>query len=188
MSRPARVITIVLSVIFLLFAAGVYFFYYFFRSFAPPKITITTTYISTNRSFTNGIGIEKIQVDSMGERYPVKYTVVYSTSCNLKRPTNKPSKGPHKINFNKPGKYSWDEDTTQISYVHEGLAGRSLNERAIAWWLNKYGEHQLCPLKFERQQWYFFTVGDPRVTGLFFYIDETGKEHQYFLSSGVSPI
>jgi hypothetical protein len=55
-------------------------------------------------------------------------------------------------------------------------------------WLNKFGKHPTCPIVFEQGQWYFITVGDPQVTGIFFYIDSTGKELQYFLASGVSPI
>jgi hypothetical protein len=43
-------------------------------------------------------------------------------------------------------------------------------------------------MKFDKEQWYFITIGDPQVTGIFFYIDNLGKEHQYFLASGVSPI
>jgi len=45
-----------------------------------------------------------------------------------------------------------------------------------------------CPIELEKEQWYFFRLGDPQVTGIFFYIDKIGKEHQYFLASGVSPI
>jgi hypothetical protein len=56
------------------------------------------------------------------------------------------------------------------------------------WWLNKFGNYPVCPLKFEKEKWYFITIGNPQVTGIFFYIDSSGKEHQYYLESGVSPI
>jgi hypothetical protein len=160
-----------------------------FSAFAPPKLTMTKDYISTNRDFINGVTIEKIRVDSIGDTgYPIKYTTVYTTSCNIHHPTNRPPEPPSKIEFNKPGKYSWDEDTVNVRYIHSGLSRESLDSTNKLWWLNKFGNYPVCPLKFEKEQWYFITIGDAQVTGIFFYIDKLNKEHQYFLPSGVSPI
>ena len=189
MTRRTKTIIIIISAIALIVAGGLYFSYSFFSAFAPPKVTVTKHSIWTNRDFINGVTIEKIQADSVGENgYPIKYTVLYSTSCNIHHPTNKPPEPPNKIEFNKPGKYSWDEDTFKIRYVHTGLSRIPLDTSSKLWWLNKFGKHPICPIKFEQQQWYFITIGDPQVTGIFFYIDSAAKEHQYFLPSGVSPI
>lgn len=182
--------TIVLLTIILLIAGGVYFFYFIFLgAFALPEVTVTQTYISTNRDFINGVTIEKIHVDSIGDKgYPVKYTTFYTTSCKIHHPTNKQPDPPNKIEFYKPGKYSWDEDTIKKRYIHNGLSRQSLNKTNEMWWINKYGNHPVCPIKFEQEQWYLFTIGDRKVTGIFFYIDKDNKAHQYYLESGVSPI
>ena len=160
-----------------------------FSALAPPKLTIIKDYISTDRDFINGVTIEKVRVDSIGNQgYPVKYTTVYTTHCGIHHPTNRPPEPPNKIKFNKPGKYSWDEDTIKVRYIHSGLAKESSDSTKKLWWLDKFGDYPVCPIKFENEQWYFITIGDPQVTGVFFYIDNLNKGHQYFLASGVSPI
>lgn len=192
MKKKAKTILVfsllTVSVIILLVVVAIFIFTSFFSAFAPPIVTVTKNHISTNRDFINGVTIEKINVDLMGDKYPIKYTVLYKTSCNIHHPTNKPPNPPSKIEFYKPGKYSWDEDTIKVRYIHNGLARQSLDTTNKLWWLNKFGKHAICPLKFEQKEWYFITIGDPQVTGIFFYIDSSGKEHQYFLASGVSPI
>lgn len=189
MTRTAKATIVIILVIVLIAIGGLYFLKSFFSAFAPPKVTITKDYISTNRDFINGVEIEKILVDSIGkEGYPLKYTTIYTTSCNIHHPTNRPPEPPNKIEFYKPGKYSWDEDTIKIRYVHGGLTRQPLDTSIKLWWLSKFGKYSICPLKFEQGQWYFITIGNPQVTGIFFYIDSAGKEHQYFLPSGVSPI
>lgn len=123
MTKRARSFVISLVVIVLLLIAARYFVFSFFRAFAPPKITVTKNYITTDRYFTNGVKIEKIRVDSIGDKgYPVKYQTLYTTSCNIKHPKNKPPDPPDKIEFYKPGKYFWDEDTTKVKYIHNGLS------------------------------------------------------------------
>jgi hypothetical protein len=186
MTRKTQIAIIVMSAIGLLVVGGLYFLYTFFSAFASPKVTVTKDFISTNRDFINGVTIEKIHADTIGdEGYPIKYTTLYTTSCNIHHPTNKP---PNKIEFYKPGKYSWDEDTIKVRYIHNSLSRQSLDTTNKSWWLNKFGHHQVCPIKFEQEQWYYLTIGDPQVTGIFFYIDKSGKEHQHYLTSGVSPI
>lgn len=189
MSRISKIIVISISIIILLTAGGLYFIKSFFSAFAPPEVTVTKDYISTNRNFINGVTIEKINVDSIGDNnYPVKYTVLYTTSCKIQHSVNKSPNPLGKIEFYKPGEYSWDEDTIKVRYMHNGLSRQSLDTTNKLWWLNKFGEHPVCPLKIEQGQWYFITIGDPQVTGIFFYIDKDNKEHQYYLKSGVSPI
>ncbi|RPD38987.1 hypothetical protein [Chitinophaga barathri] len=189
MTKKTKMAAIRLSVIALVIAGGLYFFHSFFSAFAPPEIKITKNCISTNRDFINGVSIEKIQVDLIGDKnHPVKYTVIYTTSCNIHHPIGRPPDPPNRIEFDKPGNYSWDEDTVKVRYIHDGLSRASLDTTNELWWLNKFGDHAICPIKFEREQWYFITMGDPQVTGIFFYIDKSGEEHQYFLHSGVSPI
>lgn len=189
MTRTTRTIIIFISVVALIVIGGLYFLKFFFSAFAPQKVIVTKDFISTNRDFINGVTIEKIRVDTLGqEGYPIKYTTLYTTSCNIHHPTNKPPNPPSKIEFDKPGKYSWDEDTIKMRYVHNGLSRQTLDTTNKLWWLKKFGKHSVCPIKLEQEQWYFITLGDPQVTGIFFYIDKSGKEHQYFLASGVSPI
>lgn len=189
MSKAVKIKIIIISSIILLIAGGLYFIKSFFSSFAPPKVTMTKDFISTNRDFINGVTIEKISVDSMGDNnYPIKYTVLYRTSCNIHHLTNKPPNPPNKIEFFKPGKYSWDEDTIRVRYIHYGLSRESLDTTNKLWWLNKFGKYPVCPMKLEQEQWYFITIGNPQVTGIFFYIDRSGEEFQYYLESGVSPI
>jgi hypothetical protein len=189
MTKNAKIAIIVLAAIFLILISCYFLLTFFFSSFAPPKLVITSNYISTDRDFINGVTIEKLVADSIGpEGYPTKYTTYYTTSCLIKHPAGKPPNPPNRIEFNKPGKYSWTEDTVHIKYIHLGLTRKSLDSTERLWWLNEFGEHSVCPLKFEREQWYFITIKDPKVTGLFFYIDKKGIEHQYFLASGVSPI
>lgn len=186
MKKNIRSIIITTLIILLPVTGVLYFAYSFFSAFAPPKITLTKDYISTNGYFDNGVSIEKIQVDSIGNQgYPIKYTVLYTTSCNIHYSMNK---APKKIDFNKPGEFSWDEDTNKVRYIHDGLSRQALDSSKKLWWLNKFGKHPVCPISFEQEKWYFISIGNPQVTGIFFFIDKLKKEHQYYLESGVSPI
>jgi len=182
-----RMLIIVGGVLLLIIAGGTFLFIIFIKSLRGPKITVTSSEISSNRDLANGIDIEKVKVDSIGaEGYPVKYTTFYTTSCN--RPMGHSAETLKKIEFYKPGKYSWDEDTVAIRYIHNGLTRERLDPLDETWWLKKFGEHRICPIKFEPKQWYFISIGNPQVTGIFFYIDENGEEKQYYLPSGVCPI
>lgn len=187
MSRTSKIIVVIISAIILLIVGGLYFLKSFFSAFAPPKVTVTREYISSSHGLINGVDIEKIQVDSIGGNdLPVKYTTVYRVSCGS---ADAARKSPNKINFFKPNDdYFWSEDTTKVRYTHISLSRQSLDTTNKLWWTREFGKQPVCPLRFETGQWYLITIGDPRVTGIFFYIDSSGKEHQYFLASGVSPI
>ena len=189
MTKNAKISILVGALILTLIGCGLYFLYYFFSAFAPPKIIITKDYIKTDGNFINGVMIEKLLVDSFGDKgYPVKYTTYYTTSCNIHHPRNKPPNPPDKIEFYKSGNYSWDEDTTTVQFIHIGLTRQLLTKTDELWWLNKFGDFPTCPMKIEKEQWYFFTFHHPQITGIFYYIDKDNKEHQYYLASGVSPI
>lgn len=165
------------------------FIYSFLRALAPPEVTITEDCISTNRDFINGVTIEKLQVDSLGsEHYPVKYTVTYMTTCSIDYPKDRPPSPPNKICFAKPGKYWWTEETVNLPFIHEGLSRHSIDTTRNLFWSQGEKLFKTCPLRFEREQWYFITIDDPRVTGIFFYISKAGVAHQYYLESGISPI
>ena len=189
MTKTAKIILISVTTLIVIIGCGVYGFYRFLSAFSPPKVKITTDYISTNRDFINGITIEKIEVDSIGiENYPTKYTVVYRTSCHIQHPENKPPNPPDKIYFNKKGKYSWTEESVETQFVHEGLSRHTTDSTYNSPWRPLSESHEVCPIEFQSEQWYFFTIGHPSVTGIFFYIDKLGQGHQYFLPSGISPI
>lgn len=188
MTRVVKVIVIILSVIALIAFAVLYFLKSFFGSFAPAEVTITESYISTNRSFINGVTIERLEVDSMGDEHPIKYTVTYMTSCSIDHPEGKPPNPPDKIYFGKEGKYWWTEESVNVSFVHEGLSRHTIYSTHRLPWSMGTQKFATCPMKFQRQQWYFITLGDPQIVGIFFYIDKGGKTQQYTKESGVSPI
>ncbi|MCB9262549.1 MAG: hypothetical protein H6607_09265 [Flavobacteriales bacterium] len=188
-NKLAKGIMIAFSIILILVTGGLIFLNYFISALAPPKVKITTNYISTNNDFINGVTIEIIKVDSIGsENYPVKYTVTYLTSCHIVHPEGKPPNPPDKIYFSREGKYWWTEENVNIHFIHKGLSRKTTDSKHRP--VRSMGGTKLktCPLKFEKEKWYYITIGDPKVTGIFFYIDKNGKEKQYYLTSGISPI
>jgi len=188
-NRLAKGIMISLIIIFTLIAGGLYFLSYFLSSFAPPEVTITKSYISTDRDFINGVTIEKLKVDSIGDKnYPTKYTITYLTSCTIDHLEGRPPSPPDKIYFKKEGKYWWTEEYVNIPIIHENFSRKSTDSTNRPIWSMGGLRLKTCPIEFEKEQWYFITIGDPMVTGIFYYIDKTGKENQFYLISGVSPI
>ena len=175
--------------ILLLIAGGIYFVYNFLHALSPPEVTVTQTYISTSADFINGLCIETLRVDSIGlEKYPVKYTVIRQTDCHIDHPQNKPPNPPDKIYFKKEGKYWWTEEEVNIPFIHEGLSRRTTGSTDRRPGIANGPRSKTCPIEFEKEQWYFITIGHPQVTGIFFYIDKNGNEKQHYLPSGVSPI
>lgn len=184
-----KILIIASSILILLVGGRLFLKHQFFSAFAPPKIRITTEYISTNRDFINGLTIEKINVDSLGQDgVPAKYTVIYWTSCSIDHPKGRPPAPPDRIYFDKKGKYWWTEEKVEMTFVHKGSSRRSLNKKNRVLWSLGSERFPTCPLEFEKERWYFIRIGDPQVIGIFFFIDKEGKEHQYYLASGVSPI
>ena len=189
MKRWQKILLIISSIILILVLGGGFLMYKFLTALQPPKIEITENYISTNRDFINGVTIEKISVDSIGSNgLPAKYTVNYWTSCNIDHPKGRPPEPPDKIVFNERGKYWWIEKESDIQYIHKGLRRETVDGKKRLPFSVGLERLPTCPMEFEKQQWYFITIGDPQVTGIFFIIDKNGKKNQYFMSSGVSPI
>ena len=189
MATWKKILITVSTIIIVLIVFGFVLMRQFLSAFAPPKIEITKECISTNRNFINGLIIEQIKIDSMSQNgIPIRYTVNYWTSCNIDHPEGRSPKPPNKICFNKNGKYWWTEEKVNIQFIHKGLRRESLeNNNRIHW---SVGSERLptCPLEFQKEQWYFIRFRDPKVTGIFFHIDNEGVEHQHYLVSGVSPI
>ncbi|WP_339813349.1 hypothetical protein [Zunongwangia profunda] len=183
-------IGLIISAILLILVVGSGFLLYqFLTSLQAPKIEITENYISTNRDFINGVTIEKITVDSTGGNgLPAKYTVNYWTNCIIDHPQGQPPEPPDKIVFHKKGKYWWIEDKADFQYVHKGLGRTTVDEKKRFPLSAGLERLPTCPMEFEREQWYFITIGDPQVTGIFFFIDKKGNNNQYLMPSGVSPI
>ena len=189
MKRWKKIGLIVSSVILILILGAGIFIYQFLTSLQPPKIEITENYISTNRNFVNGVTIERISIDSIGGNgLPAKYMVNYRTSCIIAPPNGKPADSPNKIVFQEKGNYWWIQKDADIQYVHKGLWRETVDEKKQLPLGEGLERLPTCPIKFETEQWYFITIGDPQVTGIFFIIDKYGNENQYPVSSGVSPI
>lgn len=183
-----KIVIIVSSIMIFLVVGGLFLVNQVVSAWGPPKIKITTEYISTNRDFINGLTIEKIRVDSMGQNgTPAKYTVFYWTTCMIDLPEGQPPHPPDKIYFNKKGKYGWTQENVELKYIHRGLRRESLdnNNRIQVSIGNK--TYATCPMEFQREQWYFIRTYDPSVTGIFFFIDKDGVENQLLVASGVSP-
>jgi uncharacterized protein YxeA len=189
MKRGKKTLLIVSSFIIILVLGAGFLLHQFLTSLQPPKIEITENYISTNKDFINGVKIEKITVDSLDRNgLPAKYTVNYWTKCNIDHPKGRPPEPPDKIEFSERGKYWWIEKEVDYQYVHKGLRRETVDGKKRLPLSIGLERLPTCPMKFEREQWYFFTVGDPQVTGIFFIIDKYGNKNQYFMSSDVSPI
>lgn len=188
LNKSKKLITIIFPIIVFWFLVGLFILNLFYMAIESPKVTMTKKYISTTSEFDHCVTIEKIKVDSVGlKKYPVKYTVTYLTSCHIGSPNGKPSNPPEKIRFNKEGNYWWTEENVNMQFIHYHFRRELVNSDRIS---ESMGEtkYSTCPLEFEKEQWYFVTIHDPGVTGIFFYIDKNGREHEYFIESGISPI
>ena len=150
---------------------------------------MTREYISTNRTFNNGVTIESITVDSIGaNRYPVSYTVTQMTSCNLTAVVDKITVSPSKIYFKVPGDYSWYTENVRIPMIHEGLGRRTSDSTDRLPFAHGKNSSKVCPLQFESDHWYFIQIGDPKLTGIFLYVTKDWYSQLYYIESGVSPI
>ena len=184
-----KILLIISAVLFILVLGSGFLLYQFFTSLQPPKIEITKNYISTNKDFINGVTIEKITVDSIGGNgLPAKYTVNYWTRCVIDHPNGQPPEPPDRITFSEKGNYWWIQNKADFQYVHKGFRREVINGKKrlpLGMGLERL---PTCSIEFEPEQWYFITIGDPQVTGIFFILDKKGNNNQYLMPSGVSPI
>jgi hypothetical protein len=189
MTKRARNILLVAAILVMLTFCGLYFINIFFRAFAPDDITITQTEIQSPRGFVNPITIEKLKVDSIGEEQrPVKYTVEYVTTCGIKQKEGKPPVALKKIKLSEPGRYSWSEENVNIPIVHDDGYSKRIDSVQRIIWSNGHERFDICPLKFEKGNWYFINFLNPQIIGIYVYIDKDGNLKQYTTYSGVSPI
>jgi hypothetical protein len=161
----------------------------YLNSIAPDSITISENEIVSLRGLINVVTIEKLKVDSIGEEmWPVKYEIVYLTTCGIKQEQDKPPVPLHTIFLNKPGRYAWSEEEVHIPMSHFGLSRSRLDSSEGAIWATETKELEVCPLKFELDHWYFITFLDPQIVGAYVFIDNNNHLQQYTIYSGVSPI
>jgi len=168
---------------------GFYLLEKFFSSFAPNKITITETEIKSSNGFINPITIEKLQVDSFGkDQTPIRYIIEYVATCSIQQESGKPPIALKKIKLNGPGRYTWTEQKVNIPIAHQGLFRKRLDSTQTIIWSMGSRQFDICPLKFERERWYFVTFLDPQIVGVFVFIDSAGNLRQHMKYTGVSPI
>jgi hypothetical protein len=178
-------------VIGLLTLGGLYFFRSFFSAFAPADITVTKSEIRSSRSLINPITIEKLKVDSFGnEQRPIKYTIVYLTTCSIKQIDGKPPVGLKIIKLNETGHYGWSEENVNIPIAHyDGFSSRNrLDSIQDIIWSTGHKKMEVCPINFEKENWYFINFLEPGIVGIYIYVDKNGDLNQYTTYSGVSPI
>ena len=182
-------ILIILLVLVLLVGGGLYCGNKVLTAFRPAKINITKTEISSSEVFVNPITIEKLKVDSIGQdQRPVKYTIKYLTTCGIKQKSGKPPIPLNKIKLDESGRYGWTEEIVNIPVIHaDGYSQRIDSAQRMIWSMGKQ-KFDICPLRFEKDTWYFINILDPQIIGVYVYIDDTGMIHQYTTYSGVSPI
>lgn len=190
MTRSNRNTLIIISAIIVaVVVGGIYFIIRFFSALAPAEITITNTEISSSRGFINPITIEKLKVDSIGEEQrPVKYVIEYLTTCAIKQEAGKPPESLNKIKLNGPGRYTWSQQVVNIPITHEGTSRSRMDSmEGIIWSLGSQNL-DLCPIKFETENWYFITFLDPQIVGAYIFINKKGELRQFMTYTGVSPI
>jgi len=189
MNVRLKIILIVAAVLLIIALGYLYFSYRFIKAFAPCEVTMNTEYIWSSCSFINGVSIAKLKVDSIGSgNYPVKYTVTHVASCYIQHPDDRPPDPPNRIRFQRPGKYRWRYDTVNISFTHYERRRASIHSPENSFLSIKASESEICPIKIEKEQWYFIDISNPTIIGVYFFIDKNGKENLYTIESGVSPI
>lgn len=69
----------------------------------------------------------------------------------------------------------------------DGYSDRKTSPERYSWSMGEVF-FDICPLKFENENWYFIHYHDPQIVGVYVYIDKAGVLHQYTTYTGVSPI
>jgi hypothetical protein len=189
MTRLKKILIVLTLFVIVLIGGGLFLLYSFLNALSPPEVEINSKFITISSNFSNGFSIEEIAVDSFGQKgIPVKYTVKFRTHCSIDHPIGRPPDPPNKIYYYQEGKYWWTQEHVNITFIHKGLSREPLDTNNNLGWYIGRDRNSTCPLVFNHEQWYFFTFYDRRISGIFFYIDREGKEHQYYLASGISPI
>jgi len=180
---------IAISLAFLLFLAlgGYYLGNIFGRAYTPPDINVSLNEISSSGGFMDPITIEKLKVDSIGkEQRPVKYVIEYVATCTINQKQGEPPVALDQVEFNEAGRYSWSEEKVNISIFHsDGFTNRiGSPQRAISSGDNQ--KYPICPLKFEKGNWYFINFHDPVFIGVYVFIDNAGLFKRVDTYSGES--
>jgi hypothetical protein len=190
MTRESKNILLIFVIIICFIVYGVLNFGSFFiNSYSPPQITVKKNAISMQGGFMNPVTIEKLKVDSLGkDKRPTKYTTEYITTCFIKQIDTKTPIALNEIKFNQIGRYSWSEKNVTVFIKHpDGLSKRIFGSEQPV--LDKPNQAlNICPLKFENKNWYFIDFQDPIFIGVYIYVDQDGKIHQYATYSGKLPI
>jgi hypothetical protein len=193
LTKGARNVSLLVLAVVLLVVGSIFLFTYFVRSFfsafRPAEITVTKTAITSNRGFINPITIEKLKVDSFSEeQLPVKYVIEYLTTCSIKRVEGKPPVGLKKIRLTQPGRYSWSQEKVNIPITHVDRYRKRNDSGGGMIWSTSTERSAICPINFQKGNWYFIDFLDPGIVGIYIYIDSNDRVRQHTVYSGVSPI
>jgi hypothetical protein len=186
MSKTRRNIFFILVPSIIMLVVGVFYFSNFLsRAYSPPNVVVTKNEIISSGGFMDPVSIEKLKVDAVGEsKRPTKYTIEYIATCHIKQKDGELPVALDEIILNVPGRYSWSEENVHISIVHpEGVSKRIDTVRRSILSMG-HQNFSICPIKFEKGNWYFINFGDPIFIGVYVYIDQAGTLYQYAAYSG----
>ena len=189
MTKRTKTIIFILVISIFLLAFGVYYLGNFIlKAYSPPEIIVTKNEIISSGGFMDPITIEKLKVDSFGKgERPAKYTIEYITTCSIKQKDGEPPVALREVKLNEPGRYSWSEENVYISIVHpEGISKRIDSAQRLILSMG-HQNFSICPLKFEKENWYFINFQDPIFIGVYIYVDKTGTIHQHAAYSRILP-
>ncbi len=163
-------------------------------------VYVTEDCIESDCRLGNGAYFEKladVHLDSVG--LPDRYTVIQQIECfNSGFLTGERYDPPTKIYFHKKnGQFKWRFNDAHISFEGHGRERSALEFDSTA---NKFrakdvslmaagkGDVDLLPVNFERDTWYYINIYDPRVSGIYLYVDTRMNFKVFTIDSGVSPI
>jgi hypothetical protein len=135
------------------------------------------------------VTIERLKVDSFGkDKRPTKYIIEYLTTCTIKQKDREPPVSLNEVKLNEPGRYSWSEENVRISIVHPDGPSNRIDSAQRSIMSRGNQNFSICPLKFEKENWYFINFQDPVFIGVYVNIDETDSLHQYAVYGKKLPI
>ncbi|HMU68468.1 MAG TPA: hypothetical protein PK511_08460 [Chitinophagales bacterium] len=169
--------------------------------FRPCNVEINERYIKASCGLTNGAYFEELLVDSMLEEgIPAKYRILSQFECSYQSDDEIRKEWPNKLYFKKTNDhYVWRADTLdQIRLAAETGYGRdlfkvdTLTGDTIAvnmgYFVFNEASYTSCPVPFKPKTWYFLSIMQPDLLGVYLYVDEHKHFHVYEQESGVSPI